>query len=397
MKILKITVLFLILLTINGCNTTPVKPFGKTTQKIRFEMIGFKEEANQILSISLKNLIPVRGHHLINENCISREDTMPTGDKKSVKFCYYVNLSNQTIQRQNVTTCRKSNYMKTQYYTARGEDCGFTFLLSGLIDNFSATDLVNEFNKNSDKFLSYYKGYVDYASQMDKEVEKLKVYLKDNTNILSTQELNQVSQFSWYRVNKFLVSASQTNVDYSDLYQVMVRCDMSNIDKRYSIISPSDHVVLSSRLADEVTFEIDSIKFNYIPFTFELGDKKLNAKINTSTYKAGKPRDSEITLINTSDNFIVITELAGYFNKNVVSGIISNYNEPISIPPQSSKTFVISNSQFESIYGSGLVPVRTRDQLINYGFSIQYESSDGSGKKDLYKLNRYSIEDLISS
>lgn len=124
-----------------GCQATQIKPFEKPSEKTRFEMIGFKEEANEILSISLRNLIPERGHSLLKNNCISNSTRVPTGGIKSVKFCYYVNLEKQTIQRQNVTTCRKSNYMKTEFYTATGEACGFTYILSGFIDTFTSTDL----------------------------------------------------------------------------------------------------------------------------------------------------------------------------------------------------------------------------------------------------------------
>ncbi|WP_333973819.1 hypothetical protein [Alteromonas mediterranea] len=126
-----------------GCHVTPIKPFEKPSEKTRLEMIGFKEEANEILDISLRQLIPERGHSLLKNNCISNSKRVPTGDLKSVKICYYLNLEKQTIQRKNVTTCRKSNYAKTEFYTAVLNKTGMFAVLWGGESNYLAGTLTH--------------------------------------------------------------------------------------------------------------------------------------------------------------------------------------------------------------------------------------------------------------
>ena len=357
-------------------------------------MIGFKEEANEILSISLRKLIPERGHSLLRNNCISNSRRVPTGELKSVKFCYYVNLEKQTIQRQNVTTCRKSNYMKTEFYTATGEACGFTSILSGFIDTFTSTDLVREFNKNSDKFLSYYKGLIDYSNQMDPKIDDFEVFFSDKTGVLSSEEVEQLSKYSWHREYNHPVIASQINADYSNSYKVTLKSNMSDIDKRYSIGRSKSSFDINPATQSEATFYIDEVSFNYIPYNFEVGDGKLNVSISNSLSRQGTLNSVEVILENNSKNFISISEFAGYFNSEVVPDFISNQNISISIAPHSVTKITVPSNLSKKLYGNGFIKVKQREQKVDYGFSIQYETSDG--KADLFNVTQYGIDDLLS-
>ena len=377
-----------------GCQATQIKPFEKPSEKTRFEMIGFKEEANEILSISLRNLIPERGHSLLINNCISNSRRVPTGDLKSVKFCYYVNLEKQTIQRQNVTTCRKSNYMKTEFYTATGEACGFTSILSGFIDTFTSTDLVREFNKNSDKFLSYYKGLIEYSNQMDPKIDDFAVFFSDKTGVLSSEEVEQLSKYSWHREYNHPVIASQINADYSNSYKVTLKSNMSDIDKRYSIGSSKSSFDINPATQSEATFYIDEVSFNYIPYNFEVGDGKLNVSVINSLSRQGTLDSVEVILENKSKSFISISEFAGYFNSDVEPDFISNQNQSVSVAPHSVTKITVPSNLLKKLYGNGFIKVKQREQKVDYGFSIQYETSDG--KADLFNVTQYGIDDLLS-
>lgn len=396
MELMKYITILAIYFCLIGCAATQIKPFKEPTEKTRFEMAGFKDESDEILNISLRSLIPERGHILLKDNCISRSTKVPTGDVKSVKFCYYVNLAKQKIQRKNVTTCRKSNYMVTKFYTATGEACGFTNLLSGFIDTFTSNDLVREYNKNSDKFLSYYKEFIEYSRQVDRKIGDIKVHLNDNAGVLSPSEINQASNYSWLREHVNVVKSSQTNADFADSLKLTIQINMKGIDKRYSLNSPKTLYVIDPEIQSDINFHIDEILFNYIPYEFETGDDKLNVKVNNLISSSGRLKGAEITVENKSKNFIVISEFAGYYNENVVSNLIPNLEKSFSIPPQSLKKITMSHDVLSKLYSSGLVQVKQRNKKVNYGFSIQYETTDGSGKKDLFEVNQFGIDDLLN-
>lgn len=389
MDFFKKTIFIFIAFNLFACRSTPIPPLERSSEKIRFEMQAFKQESDQILNISLKNLIPEYGQGYLDKNCISRSKAMPTGVVKSVKYCYYVDFSKQTIFRVNATRCR------IKQYSARGDDCGYTFILSGIVDAFTTTELIKEYNKNSEKFLTYYENFINYSDEMTAKLEKLEVSLIDNTSILSKKELNTLSQFSWNRTHKNLVRSSQNDADFSESFSSSVRWEGSNLDKRFVLANSFSSVDINVNRQSAVIFELDDLYFNYSPETFEIGDERLNVIVKTSITEHGRLGNVEIQFQNNTDKFLNIDQLAGYFNGKVISDVLKQNGDPISLPPRSTKSTILSKNLVEELYGSGTIAVKSRMQKVQYGFSLQYYSSDVNRKSDLYKVKDITIDQLL--
>jgi len=282
--------------------------------------------------------------------------------------------------------------------------------------------LYKEYEKQVHDYKKF-KILFDKAVHLRKEkTERLSLSIVDKTNILDTKVLLNVQ--NWIKVTKphrpYSLQAYSTLVinpknvylgdtvteNFNEFFQdpkdvseylpieasIPYKYRRSNTKSRYDL--KYEEVVYKypyNKFPKESSFKIKNVYFDYIPYNYYAKNDHISIEvINNSNDGVDMYRNCQsFTILNTTNEFIEIESI----NLSYINGYKENIlqkNKKIIIPPKDSRKIDMQR-QFKS-HAYDRVQVISKNQKINYGFSIKYKINNQD--KTFYKTTQYSIADF---
>jgi len=132
------------------------------------------------------------------------------------------------------------------------------------------------------------------------------------------------------------------------------------------------------------TYNLAEVSFNFVPDFFVASDDNISVTIESGDM---------VRVKNTTTSFLDVTEMAGYYNDKVYSGLLKPHKQggKVSIPPEAEMKFQIKHIREKHI------PINSKNESVTYGYSIAYKLVNLDVLNNLYKTDKYSVSSLLTS
>jgi hypothetical protein len=403
---------------LSGCFNAPALTFKPAVIKSSVDTEVTDEEVNELIEILVANSGYARKQSKKNRIAIkTRKERYSSGGRYSSGH-YYKDVD--TIEYEFSYKNGKVFIKNKTDIDSDGVDYA---LVSQGYKNFLNKMATGEPVKEEIEQFSKFKPlYLKEVKQANKKFEEISIKIKDKTSVLPEKIQHQLQPL--FKKSKDYISAVEaykkhlTSENWKDLLKIKLSSNefKTNYDDdsttkvfdRYKIVSHRDKTNYSEesfpylKIKDSLTFDVENVRYNYIPETFVSEDKNIKFTVSESAKK--------VTIENLSTNSIVINGISGYFNGGVDdnifdtgSGINHRQNiHSINLSPKTKKSFTLgyigtfdwrANLARNFIKNDGFVTVKSKDQKVNFGFSVNY-TVNSTTVKNLYRVNDYSISDF---
>ena len=339
-----ILLITLILIIISGCATAP-KPY--TANLNINHQIEFSENF-ALLSEALQKTFPDEN---MNNNCLTFDiDTghVITHKKKLAEVCYSV-INNQ-IQR-NARTYSSLNVHLNDWFAS-------------IVNR--QHNLEGNYVKLASRYISNTERQKREKAEFQTKLSNLKVDFKDETGKLNESMMNELRK-------SLIITPDQPNI-HIKYENIIGRIKL----RTASNIPPFPHY---KDFSDNITIRVTGYKVNTIPTMFELTNNDLKV---TAFYNFDRSKVDEVLFANSTNDFITVQQIAGYFDGKVRDNILK---APLTIPPMTKKsvewhnlnTFPLQDSYDQFLY----------KESTNYGFSVSYKLSQKATSDTLVKIKEF--------
>lgn len=250
-----------------------------------------------------------------------------------------------------------------------------------LCDDFGFSDYINDFQKKLGKTVSEYlnayskckNAYIIANTKLQKKLDSIKPVINDKTAILPKNMLGHLKE----AITKSKVSSPlnvQNCIPRNKMtYYINVAQKLSKMGRYSVVFDKTQFNGNTESLPSEITFNVVSVKFNYLPEQFNFSDKNL----------AVEAQNGKLYFHNKTNSFLSIEGISSYFNGDITQ----DSNLKIMLSPKSKSNYALNR-----IYSS--VEVTSRDQQVEYGFAISYYNQDINKRNTLFNTKKLSIKDF---
>ena len=404
-KIIYFFVGIIIIFNISGCSGK-IEPY-KVNLNSKYKKID-EEDKEKILKLRVFTLYPQKynnGDIYIKNTCILSKKSYSKG------ICYrlvYNNLINYTNTRNNFFPedyIEFVNSFPKKYHLKEN--------LEKELDGFLIyKDKCEHLKKQTQSKIT--AKIQKTINQINKSKQKLYPNIKDPNNILTKNEINNISYtkeiknriklyhnyFNKYLQNDCIINYvnyidfNKYRLNINNIYKdIYIKLRLNEKEKRFKFKYNINPYICSKECKNPI-IEIKKIYFNYLPNKFIIKDKNLLINIQTKNIHQNKKSiygySNKIKISNNTTHFIIINAIAGYYNNKVIENLL---NENIIIPPKSYK-LIENNWDLINFPNKKYILVKNRNQKVNYGFSIAYKIQQLNILNNIYFTKDYTIDDF---
>jgi hypothetical protein len=384
-------ILFCCLLLLSGCATRFDHKYYPSEVNTDERMASFRDESNLIMTYALRNMIDRYHEHgdttleggrvTVVDACVISNKQLSTMYKIRNKGCFYNSSSHKTIIRRLEGDCK---------YT---EICSLTGSFMRALENFTPTQLVNEYNRISDIFLTYREGLIKYAEDVKPRAKNIRLLTLASPDILTSEEIEQFSNVQFRSKFVKTVDAAIENKPYRDVLETTAYW-WHELPWRFLSEPKTKSKTISLEDVDSVFFTFNNITFDFVPDIYSFKDDFLVVSVTNKRSEYGYIETSKLRISNTTKNFISINKVVSYYESKIENNLYFNDGDIVSIPPNSTITIDANYPSFKGLRRL-YIPVYSRNETKNYGFSVQYEVSAKGLVSDLYSVKKYSMNDFL--
>lgn len=390
--VLSATLTFLL----TGCGSVP--PPQPYNIKVQANEKLSQTEKQELLNKALED---IKGAYNISGNCLSYTKKWTWGrksyyDRKDV--CYTIS-DDDTINQTNSGRTNNANGKAESTYQSDDEIEFKTF-----IETIQSTGKITEqYLNNVALYIDYKKKFNIHLQEQLNIANKLGCQLFDKTKILNKSEIIQLSDCEISKP-KENVSPIQSFIKYEDIkkkLKLSAYLKNTTLDKRMKITFDKTKIDYSSAMtSNKFEFNVNNIAFNYLPNTYVSSDNNIEIQVFNNNENSYDSTIKEIKLTNKTKEFIELDTIAGYYGSDVVDNILYIHdNKKVRIPPESVITFNVGEKYKYSINdfpSKKVLNVDSRNQKVNYGFSVAYKMINQNMIKNVYDVKKYTIDDLLN-
>ena len=247
-------------------------------------------------------------------------------------------------------------------------------------------NLMKNYNNIIQDFSIFKIIYLKNEEKFESKYSDISFKIIDNTDTLTNNQLKNIDIFTTEKIPNNALAAFKQTTDLNKIPSLFViDSSIDNRNSRYKYTFKTRQLKGAyTTFDDENYFEIDSMQYNFIPNTFISQDDNIRVEIINIPLQRKVIQTFKIS--NNTKSFIELKTVAGYYGEDVIDGLSS---EAIKIAPMSKKTIQMIDfpkDKFQDVY--------SRTESVQYGFSVSYKVMNTGETKNLYKVNKYLLNEF---